>query len=142
MPRKFSRILFVTAATVAIALGVQTAAQAEVIGDEQYGSYVVQSTATGRCEAHVVLSQVDGVLNAYGWFLNDYAGWSCVGWLERSTDGGSHWYMVSGTHTVASDRNNIHVDNTGYYSDATTYFARACFHFTFSGAATHCTRAR
>jgi hypothetical protein len=142
MPRKLSRILFAVAATVAITLGTQTAAQAAAIGDEPNGSYVVQSTATGRCEAHIVLSQIDGTLNAYGWFLNDYASWSCTGWLERSTDGGIHWYMVSGTHTVASDPNNIHVDNTAFYYDATTYFARACFHLNFSGAATHCTRAR
>jgi hypothetical protein len=55
--------------------------------------------------------------------------------MERSTDGGQTWSVVSSVHAMSS---NGSVSTYAYY-DGPGYLARACFQFTsWSGAAVHC----
>jgi hypothetical protein len=97
---------------------------------------VEQDTDTGYCDAIV---QFGNANYAYASFEDFNAGWDCTGWLERSTDGGNHWYLESGYHVVYSTFVETQ-DATGQYWDGGGYLARACFHLNFSGAATHCSR--
>ena len=46
-------------------------------------------------------------------------GKSCMGWMERSTDNGKSWALVSGYHF---DGDNA----TGWYYNGGSYLARAC----------------
>lgn len=139
MRRKaFSALLTVIGAGT-IVLGAQTAAQAEWRDKDAGYAEVGQDTQTGYCEA-LVESEYDARY-AFGTFINKNAGWSCTGWLERSTDGGHTWYRISGYHTVADGNSVTNTAYTGQYWDTDGYYARACFHLNFSGAANHCTDA-
>jgi hypothetical protein len=95
---------------------------------------VTQTTADGECNASVngvTGDFVEAIIN------NVNSGFTCMGWLERSTDGGGSWSTISGYHTVL---NNGDSQVTDLYYDGPGYEARACFEFTsWSGAATHCT---
>lgn len=139
MRRKaFSALLTVIGAS-AILLGAQTAAQAEWRDKDAGYAVVGQNTQSGSCEA-LVEPEYDARYS-YGHFINENAGWSCTGWLERSTDSGHTWYRISGYHTVADGGSVTNEDSTGQYWNSDGYYARACFHFNFSGAANHCTDA-
>ena len=129
----FAVVLAVVAAT-AVVFGPQTAAQAEESG---FG-WVQQDTDTGYCRAEAAYIQEPNGTYAYATFFNNDAGWACTGWLERSTNGGQSWYLVSGYHTIASSASTLHLDQTDIYWDGPGYEARACFHLNFSGAAHHC----
>jgi hypothetical protein len=138
MVKRLFGVLVVVAATMGVLLGAQTAAQAET---KNY-NWVQQDTSTGNCKA-IVYTYIDSDNDkkyAWGSFENYQAGWSCIGWLERSVNGGS-WYMVSDRHTVLSLWGMTKKGATGGYYDGPDYRARACFKFSFSGAATHCTNA-
>jgi hypothetical protein len=142
MRKKLFRTLFTVVGAIAILLGTQTAAQAETRGN--YGadnSWVEQDTATGYCLAEVNTVYSGGSLYAYGAFGDEQAGWSCTGWLERSTNSGVTWSEVSGDHIVYSKPGIYDHAQTGNYYDGLGYLARACFKLSFSGAATHCSYA-
>jgi hypothetical protein len=138
MAKKLFALLVGVAATMGVLLGAPTAAQAET---KNY-NWVQQDTSLGDCRATVytVIHSDNKKPYAWGSFKNTQAGWSCIGWLERSVSGGG-WYKVSGDHTVLSWYGTTTSDVTGDYYDGPNYRARACFKFTFSGAATHCTNA-
>jgi hypothetical protein len=142
MRKKLFRTLFTVVGAIAILLGTQTAAQAETRGDDgPYTSWVEQDTATGLCYAQVSLTYTPTAYYAYGWFSDYQAGWSCTGWLERSTNFGSTWSEVSGNHEVYSVPGETSHAQTGNYYDGNGYLARACFTLAFSGSATHCSAA-
>jgi len=152
--KKFLNTSIAAAGAVTLFLGVPVPAQAQVVGAQtvvpaQTGgggsaigyAWVDQATSTGDCYAEVFYSPgpKDDPAFAEGYFDNSEAGWTCTGWLERSTNGGSSWYQVSGSHPLASlSYSEAWTDN---YYDGPGYLARACFQFSFAGAAIHCTAA-
>jgi hypothetical protein len=117
---------------IPLTLSMQNAAHAETSDCTATRCWVAQDTATGFCQASAVLGTGDYV---YGVTTNQYSGLTCVGWLERSTDGGHHWSVISGYHVV-----DYNAESTGQYWDGPGYLARGCFDFTFIGAAVHCSR--
>ena len=125
---------FAVAASVAGVLSAPTAAQAETKED----NWVQQDTEFGFCSAQVSLYTTNGKQYASGGFTNTWSGQDCYGWLERSTNGGNSWSLVSGVHLLTPPFKETY-DNTGLYYDGPGYLARACFHFGFTGAAHHCT---
>ncbi|WP_426507216.1 hypothetical protein ACPPVO_53795 [Dactylosporangium sp. McL0621] len=131
-------MLFTVVGAAAILLGAQTAAQAQTNGGSSSAgvAWVQQDTSTGYCQAEVKLD-LGTTTYVYGSFVNQHAGLSCIGWLDRSTDGGSYWYTISGYHTVGS-YSTAQYDATGDYWDGIGYLARACFRLNFAGSATHC----
>jgi hypothetical protein len=124
-------------ATAALVIGGASVARAQTNEDYPGNNWVYQYTASGFCNAEVYDSE-----EVYGDYVqasvsNNDSGYTCMGWLERSTDGGGSWSVISGYHTVA---NNGNTQATDPYYDGPGYEARACFKFTsWSGAATHCT---
>jgi hypothetical protein len=67
------------------------------------------------------------------WYARGYfsdTGASCSVWLERSTNGGKSWYMVSAEHHLDS---GDHV-TTHWYWDGAGYLARVCIDPTFPTA--------
>jgi hypothetical protein len=139
MAKKLFGVLVAVVAAAGVLLGAQTAAHAETKND----NWVRQDTSTGYCEARVntTVHSDNNKRYAMGIFKNYQAGWSCIGWLERSVNGG-RWYRISDEHPVLSLWDWTEMDATGDYYDGDDYRARACFKFTFSGAATHCTYGR
>lgn len=135
MRKRLSGVLIAVVAVVAAVFGAQSPARAEDRGS----NWVEQLTASGYCRAWIdtTLNSAGSVV-AYAEFDDLDPGWTCEGWLERSTDGGKHWYIISGYHLLDSVP-VVESDSTGTYYDGVGYLARACFQFTFSGAATHCT---
>lgn len=132
---KLSRVMLTIASAAAVLLGTQTAAHADTRGGDTASGWVQQDTDSGYCRAYVLVDPESPY--AYGLFVNHDSGFTCTGWLERSTNNGSTWSLVSGTHAVASTSGD-RFGSTGDYWDGIGYLARACFRFDFSGAAAHC----
>jgi hypothetical protein len=155
--RKLLSAPIAAAGLVTLFLGSQTAAQAQVLrtqaaspaqtsggGSSDGYAWVEQDTSYGSCYADVAWSGLvskNSPAYAYGRFVNYEAGWTCTGWLERSTNGGSSWSAVSGSHALASLSDSDTSAVTDNYYDGPGYLARACFQFSFSGAAIHCSPA-
>jgi hypothetical protein len=138
MPKKLYSMLFAAVGITAVLAGTQTAAQAKTYGGDSDVEWVRQDTASGYCNAWAdERYSPDNYVRAH--VSNAHAGWSCTGWLERTTDWGLHWYRASGYHTVASQAGDINYAETGDYWNGAGYLARACFKLNFSGAANHCT---
>jgi hypothetical protein len=134
--RSLLRALFAFVSVAAILLGAQATALADTHGGTSTFQEVQQNTDYGYCRAEVYVYP-----NSYaqGLFYNDHAGWDCTMWLERSTNGGATWFVVSGYHTLRDLSTSADLDSTYEYWDGAGYLARACFHLNFAGAAKHCT---
>lgn len=63
-----------------------------------------------------VVNAATSTYTADGWDVG------CFGWLERSTNGGASWDVISGIH----DESNGQSVQTYNYWDGTGYLARAC----------------
>lgn len=137
MRRKLLRTMLAALGVGAIVLGTQTAAQAETRGGTSTWQEVQQDTASGYCRAEVEFYGTTSYAQAL--FYNYKAGWDCTMWLERSTNNGASWYLISGYHTLRDIAPDADLDSTYPYWDGPGYLARACFHLNFSGAAKHCT---
>ena len=134
--KKIFKVLVPVLAGGALLLGTATSAVAETKVDEPGMYYVTQDTATGDCMAELFHGSGDFVR---GTFYNDDSSYTCEGWLERSTNDGASWSLLSDYHTLASGAAD---QNTDDYYDGPGYWAKACFKFTsWAGAATHCTDA-
>jgi hypothetical protein len=120
----------------ALVLGIQAPAHAGDVSDYE----VIQYTNSGLCYAILEKDPLSGKDHyVSGLFSNQGSGFTCIGMLERSTDGGAHFTVVSGYHYLASGPTPT-VGQTGDYWDGPGYLARACFYFDFSGSAVHCTK--
>jgi hypothetical protein len=138
MRRRLFQTLFAAVGVTAVLLGTQTAAHAETHGGTDTWQVVQQNTDDGYCRAEV--GQYGTTAYARALFYNDHAGWDCTMWLERSTDYGKTWFLISDRHTLR-DLSTADLDSTYPYWDGSGYRARACFHLNFAGAAKHCTYA-
>jgi hypothetical protein len=131
--RRLLKVALPAIVAVGTVLAVGTSAQAaDGVTNGGGWSTVEWDTSNGYCSA---MAQIDySTLMATGTFENASSGWSCTSWLERSSDEGASWSTVSGVHDVAQNT----TVTTDAYGDGTGLLVRACFHFDFSGAATHC----
>lgn len=134
---RMRRKSFGSSAAVSVALVALLSAQSAAHADDASKFSVRQETATGYCEAQVVQDLSRQNQYAAADFFNYKAGLDCIGWLERYHNGG--WTTISGYHTVLST-SYLNVGQTGWYWNGEGgYSVRACFKFTFSSAAVHCT---
>lgn len=104
--------------------------------------YVSQPTATGLCNAVLFTTNTVKADDpfVFGVFQNQDSGFSCDGWLMRSTDNGASWQQLSGVHSLNSNPDQTESATTYNYYDGPGYLAKACFQYTsWSGAAVHCT---
>jgi hypothetical protein len=80
--------------------------------------YVEPGTSVGQASSHDYAQA-----NAYQ-SSGDGASSDCVGWLERSTDGGSTWSPISGNHWTSGPGTSSSF--TSWYYDGPGYMSRAC----------------
>jgi hypothetical protein len=146
--RRAVKLAITAACAIGVALGGSSiSAKADTTINSGNQAWVTQDTAAGAGIASVtwsdpgantILSSKNTPAYAYANIDNDFSGYSMAGWLERSTNGGATWSVVSGVHYLNSGNTYTEALTDAYY-DGPGYLARACFQFTsWSGAAVHC----
>jgi hypothetical protein len=89
--------------------------------------WTITSVSTAHCRAYLQ-ADYNGSNYARADGIELVGGSNCIVWLERSTNGGSSWYRVSGLHWV--DMGSLYPfiggNLTGWYWDSGSYQARAC----------------
>jgi hypothetical protein len=144
---RFRIIAVAAAAATGLVLGIAPNAVAvPAIADISYSvvadvSHITKLSNMSQCAAVLLSEQVSPGGPGYvsGYIENVHAGKTCLGWLERSTNGGMTWSISSSVVIVPSAPGFTDWVKLGEQQDVAPLRARVCFQI---GSATkiYCTR--
>jgi hypothetical protein len=115
------------AATVIVAAGFTAGLTGSAQAQTGYTDGSIRAAVEFKyCQGYLQFgtSNTNGSTYARGVFYLPYSSRSlpCVGWVQRSTDGGSTWSDISDRHTTSGGSDVT----TYYYYDGADYLARVC----------------
>jgi len=111
--------------TMATALALSAGGAAIDSGTAQASANAISTMAsvrTSHCAGYLRGSYGDGQDYAQATFTVLNGAYNCLGWLERSTNGGHSWSVVSAIHWMAEGDTPY----TTWYWDGPGYLARSC----------------